>query len=808
MFGNLLRDLHYSFRTLKNSPGFATVAVLTLALGIGANTAVFSVVSGVLLSPLPFKDSNRLVTWWFSSPPTLPEFALTQGHFAFYRDHSKLLDHTSAYTSAAGFNFSGAGEPERIQGANVTINFFRALGVEPILGRTFTPEEETPGRNVVCVLSHGFWKRRFGGDPQIIGKSLNLNDFPTEVVGVMPPGFDFPHDTAVWIPIGLNPKSTGFFYLRPIGMLKPGVSYQQAQAELTSILESFARERPDLYPKGVKEHVVSMPLKDAIVGSVRKPLLILLGSVAFLLLIACANVANLLLARSAKRSKEVALRFALGASTREVIFQLLTESLVLALLGAVAGVILAVFGVGLVSKLPVAQIPRINEAQLDLGVLAFTVGVAALTGFLFGLAPAFAASRVALSESLKEGTRTGLSPFSRRVNHFLVVLQTAVSVILLIGTVLLFRSAQNLLSVDAGFRYENVMTLRMSLPSKRYQKPEDSELFYRQLLDRVSVLPSVKTAGLINIRPLSGRAAESFYTVEGADMFDERQTGLAGYRITTPRYFEAMGITMLQGESFNQIHQRTSPLVAIVDDTLARKNWPNETAIGKRIRRGRAADTNNPWMTIIGVVATVKDESLGEDPVAHIYTPYTQAQGGARDMALVIQQAARSEVGLQTLQSAVWGLDPQLPLYQVQTMEKAVSDSMSTRLLTNRLLASFAAIALALAAVGIYGVMSLHVGSRIREFGIRIALGAQTRDVFRLVINRALVLSGIGVILGLAASQSLSRLIGSELFGIRTSDALTLVVTAIAVVLITLLACLSPARRATLADPVEALRAE
>jgi putative ABC transport system permease protein len=806
MFGNLSQDIRYGLRTLKNSPGFTAVAILTLALGIGTNTAVFSVVNGVLLSPLPFKDSDRLVTWWFSSPPALPEFAFTQGHFAFYRDQIQLLDHTSAYSPSSGFNLSGTGEPERIQGANVTLGFFQALGVEPIIGRTFIPEEETPGKNVVCVLSYSFWQQRFGGDPQVLGKSLNLNDFPTEVVGVMPAGFDFPRDTALWIPVGLNPKSTGFFYLRPIGRLKPGVSFAQAQAELAALLDSFARERSDLYPNGVKEHIVSMPLKDRIVGEVRKPLLILLAAVAFLLLIACANVANLLLARSAKRTKEIALRLALGASTRRVVSQLLTESMVLAMIGAAAGVLLAVVGVALVNKLPVDQVPRIDEARVNLGVMGFTIGVAVLTGILFGLAPAFAGSRVPLSESLKEGAGGGLSPFSGRVNHLLVVLQTAVSLILLIGTVLLFISAQNLLSVDGGFRSENVTTLRLSLPSKRYPKAENLEAFYRQLLDRVSVLQGVKVAGLINIRPLGGKAAESFYTVEGDDPTGERLTALAAYRIATPGYFEAMGVRLLQGSAFDETHQRTAPPVVIIDETLARKNWPGENAVGKRLRRGRAADTKEPWMTIIGVAATVKDASLGEDDAAHLYLPYSQA--GARDMELIIQQAPGAAVGIREVQGVVSGLDPQLPIYRVQTMDKVVVNSLGTRLLINRLLAAFAVIALLLAAIGIYGVMALHVGSRFREFGIRIALGAQSGAILGMVIKRAMLLSAIGVVLGLVASQGLTRFIESELFGIRVSDPGTLIITAIAVVLVALLACWIPARRATLADPVVALRSE
>jgi putative ABC transport system permease protein len=806
MFGNLAQDIRYGLRTLKTNPGFTTVAVLTLALGIGTTTAVFSVVNGVLLSPLPFKEPDRLVTWWFSAPPALPEYALTQGHFAFYRDQSQLLDYTSAYSPSSGFNLSGTGEPERIQGANVTLDFFRALGVEPILGRTFVAEEETPGKNVVCVLSYAFWQQRFGGDPQVLGKSLNLNDFPTEVVGVMPAGFEFPRDTALWIPVGLNPKSTGFFYLRPIARLKPGVSFAQAQAEFTSVLESFARERTDLYPEGVKERVVSMPLKDRIIGEVRKPLLILLGAVAFLLLIACANVANLLLARSARRTKEIALRFALGAGTRRVVSQLLTESLVLAMIGAAVGVILAVIGVGLVNKLPVEQVPRINEARVDLGVIVFTTGVAVLTGLLFGLAPAAAASRVALSESLKEGARGGLSPLSGKVNHLLVVLQTAVSMILLIGSVLLFLSAQNLLSVDSGFRSENVTTLRLSLPSKRYPKPEDSEAFYKQLLDRVSVLPGVNGAGLVNLRPLSGKAAEGFYTVEGDDPTGERLTALAAYRVATPGYFEALGIGLLQGQTFDQSQQRTSPLVAVVDEELARRNWPGESAIGKRLRRGRAADTNQPWINIIGVVATVKDASLGEDDAPHLYTPYTQA--GTREMELIIQRAPGAEVGVRDVQGVVAGLDPQLPLYRVQSMNTAVLNSLGTRLLINRLLAAFAIIALVLAAVGIYGVMSLHVGSRFQEFGIRIALGAQSRDILSMVIKRAMVLSAIGVVVGLIASQGLTRFIQSELFGIGASNPGVLIVTALAVGLVALLACWVPAYRATRADPVVALRSE
>ena len=803
------QDLCYGGRVLVKNPFFTLVAVLTLALGIGANTAIFSVVNGVLLAPLPYQESDRLLSWWFSSPPGLPRYHLTQAHFAHYRDQAQSFESLAAY-SRAGFSLTDASEPERLDGANVTIDFFRVFGQQMLHGRAFAPEEGTPGKNLVCILSYDFWQRRFGGDRSVVGKSLNLNNIPTQVVGVAPPDSDFPSKTALWIPVGLNPQQTGYHYLRPVGRLKPGVSTTQAHAELRRLIENFASARRDIYREGrLGGVVVAMPLKDEIVKEVKTPLLVLLGAVGFLLLIASANVANLLLARATARTREIAVRFALGANRWRIVRQLLTESLLLAALGAITGFLLASWGIEGLRQMAFEIIPRAEQARVDFRMIGFTTAVTLLTGLLFGLAPAVSAASVSLQESLKESAKGSSAKANRRINDALVVCQIMLSLLLLVGAGLLLRSFQNLLNVNPGFRAENALALRISLPSSqasKYAQPEQSREFFRRLRERVASLPGVRAAGLVTTRPLSGKMFEDLYTIEGQDQPGGQPSGLTARRVATPGYFEAMGTPVLQGRAIIDSDQAAAPRVAVIDEELARRHWPNETAVGKRIHFGGPGNNNpnNPWLTIVGVVDSVKDESLGEEAAAHLYLPLAQVADKTLD--LIVRTAGDPEALISAVQKQVWELDAQLPVFRIQTMERTVVETLGTQRLTNMVFVAFALTALVLAAVGVYSVMSLNVNQRLHEFGIRVALGARSRDLLRLVIGRGMLLAIMGTGFGLLAAFALTRWMKTLLYGVSATDPLTFSVIVLLVTFVALLACWTPARRAAKVDPMVALR--
>ncbi|MCI0538671.1 MAG: ABC transporter permease [Verrucomicrobiales bacterium] len=799
-----MNDLKFAFRQLLKNPGFTAVAVLTLALGIGANTAIFSVVNHVLLAPLSFHDSGRLLTWWFSAPPNMPQFDLTQAHFAAFHDQNQVFESTAAYAKTQ-FNLAGDKQPERLEGANVTADFFRVLGIHPIHGRTFLPEEDLPGRNLVCLISHALWQRRFGGDLNVIGRSLNLDEIPTQVIGITPPEFDFPRQTEVWVPVGLDAQNNGFHYLSAVGRLKRGVSPDQAQAQLEVITQNFVRAKPDQYPKGLHFATVSRPLKQAMVKEVQKPLLLLLVAVGLLLLVACANVANLILARAISRSKEIAIRFALGASRQRVILQSLTESFLLASLGAGAGLLLAHWGIGLLSHLPVNGIPRIDQVRVEIWSLSFTLALTVITALVFGLAPAVTATNVKPEHALRGSSRSSLSAASRRVNDVLVVLQFAMSLILLIGAGLLLRSFQQLLAVQPGFRAQNVLALEVSLPGTRYTNAAQAEIFYAALRERALALPGVEAAGLVNHRPLSGTRWEGHYSIEGEDPTPERLEGLTTIRIATPGYFDTMGMPLLVGRSMVESDRADSPLVAVVDETLARRHWPGDTAVGKRLRMGKASE-NTPWMTVVGVVPSVKDESLSEDPAAHIYRPFAQAWQTTMDLAI---RTTGEPLALEAaLRSQVAKLDPQLAVDRVEMMGKRLTDSLSPRKAINGLLVGFASVALVLASVGIYGVISLSVGRRRLELGIRMALGAQRSNVLALVLSHGMKLAGAGIVAGLAGAFALTSILRNLLFGVSPTDLLTFVAVPLLLASVALLTCWLPARRATKVDPIEALRHE
>ncbi|HEV8484556.1 MAG TPA: ABC transporter permease [Blastocatellia bacterium] len=812
----ILHDLRYGLRVLSKNPGFTAVAVFTLALGIGANTAIFSVVHAVLLRPLPFAQPDRLMTFLISSPDEgLRTMEWTEGLVAYFREHSQTFEGIAAYDSGTGFNLTGSGEPGRLSGTVATYDFFQLLGQQPLYGRTFLEEEDRPGNNNVTILSYNLWQRRFGGDPEIVGQSFDLNGIPTNVVGIMPRGFDFPDHTDLWIPVGLNPQTFDYWYIEPIGRLRPGVTAADAEREISTLWNDIAQQR-GFGKAGSDLLFMVRPLEQLIVGEVRTPLLVLLGAVGLVLLIACANIANLLLGRAATRSREIAVRECLGASSFRIVRQLLTESVLLSLMGSGLGLVLAFSGVQVLKNLSLTEgsrieqlhlssisIPRIEQVQIDLRVLLFTLGLALLTGLLFGLAPALRASRVNFHEAMKEGTRSSASGSSRRLTNGFVIAQIALSLVLLVGAGLLLESFRNLQSVDPGFRAENVWVGRLELPSQQYANDAQIRQFYRQLLERVENLPGVQVAGLCQRLPFFGGGDGNVFAIEGHETMPGEQIPTTWWRDVSPGYFKAMGIPILKGRAFQNTDTETSLRVAIVDEKFARAHWPNEEPVGKRIRFSWSKDS---LMTVVGVAASVKHRRLDEDSRDYVYWPVSQHVQSS--MYLVARTAIKPETLTATVRSQVSALDPELPLFEVRTMEEAVSGSLSTKRLTNLLLAGFALTALLLAVVGIYGVMSLNVNNRIHEFGIRLALGAQPGAVLRLVLGQGMKLSLIGVGTGLLGALWVTDFLKSLLFQVQATDPMIFAGVAVALCLATILACYIPARRATNIEPIVALRHE
>jgi predicted permease len=803
----LWQDTRYALRMLRKNPGFTSIAVITLALGIGVNTAIFSLVDGILLRPLPYQQPDRLVRIINSQRQLgLDTWGLSPANFASLRDDNHSLEAVAAY-STSGANLTGNGEPERVSIGTVSADFFKVLGIPPLLGRTFRGGEDTPGNNGVCVISYGFWQRRFGGDPNIVGKSLELNSAAAEVVGVMPAGFSFPRpEIDLWTPLALNPVRTAPYFLRAMGRLAPGVSPTEAQAETTAVLWDYARQHPDSsesripLDQGSALKTIVTPLKEAMVGNTEKPLLILLCAVGLVLLIACANVANLLLARATSRVREIAVRFALGASPSRVARQLLTESLVLAFIGAACGAILAWVGVRMLDKLPIEGIARIEVVTVDGRVLGFTAGIGLLTGLLFGLMPALRAYRMGMVAAMHEGGRGGTS--SRRSSSVLVAAQFALSFVLLIGAGLLLKSLQRLESVDLGFNPDKLLTMVVSLPSRKYSKPEQSLQFYQSLLDRLRSLPGVRTAGLTTNIPFAGDDNSDNFIVEGHEQESGGQ-GVQGQLLAmTPGHLEAIGIPILRGRDFLETDNNNSQSVAIVDETLARMYWPDGDALGKRVE----TTGDMQWMTIVGVVGGIKQDELAEKLQPHIYAPLAQSPALLSKLVIRTDGAASGIVG--AVRDEVARLDRDIPVYSIRSMHDVIGRTLNSQRLTNLLLTSFSVLALLLAAVGIYGTMSLYVGSRRNEFGIRLALGAQPVVLLRSVLREGLVLIGAGIGIGLAGSLALTRTMASLLFEVSPTDPVIFTGVSLVLIVVALIACFVPARRASRVDPITALRHE
>jgi putative ABC transport system permease protein len=803
--GQLLQDIRFGLRMLRTRPGFAAVAVLTLALGIGANTAIFSTVNGVLLRPLPYPESGNLVTFWGTAPEKrLPVVNYPDAMFVFFHQRNRVFESLAAYTPG-GVSLSGDGEPERVATTWVSPDFFTVMRQVPIAGRAFLSEDGTQGKNNVAVVSHALWRRRFGGDRNLVGKPILVGGQPTVVVGIMPPGFDFPDRSEMWLPLVIKAESVDDWYLSTVGRLKPGQTVEDAHRDVVAMSDEFMLGRPGTFPDAKPgSRAVVQPVLRSLVGDARTPLLVLLGAVGFVLLIASANIGNLLLARALARSREMALRCCLGASTGRLAAQLLTESLVLAVLGGGAGLLLGMLGIRAIQGLELGPVPRLAEVRLDPLALLFTLGVTLVAGVLFGVAPAIRASRVDPLDGLREGARGGTSGGTRRLSQGFVVAQFALSLVLLIGAGLLLRSFQRTLEVDPGFRPENVLAARVQLPWPKYGNDTVVRVFQNRLLESVRSLPGVHQVGLVNRVPFSRGNPQSNLFVEGRAPRQGEAIPVINMRGTSPGYFEAIGTPILRGRGFLPSDVAGSPEVVVVDETVARQFWPGGDAIGKRIRT--STDSATPWLTIVGVVPNVKHASLREQSNFELYWPI--AQHPTWSSYIVIRAAGAPDGLVAGLRRIVSELDPTLPLSEVHTLEGAMAESLSLARLTNVLLTGFAGLALLLAVIGIYGVMSLNVNGRLSEFGVRLALGAAPRDVLRLVMRQGLVLALLGLAIGLGGALWLTRFLGTMLFQVSPMDPMTFATVAGILTAVAVVACYIPAKRATRADPIAVLRQE
>jgi predicted permease len=804
----LAQDVHYALRGLRQRPGFSVLAILTLALGIGATTTLFGVVEAVLLRPLPFPHPEQLITFFGTAPDKgLAEVSYPEGLFQVYHDRVRSMQSIAAY-DRWGATLTGFGDPQRLDVGFVSTDFFTVLGTRPLLGRTFVPDDAKSDTAVVTVLGHALWQRRFGGDSGIVGRTVRIDDFPVEVIGIMPAGIDYPDRVELWLPMRLHATTFNCWCLSTIARLASGRTVDQARAEVDQVTEAFASSRPDIFPDyrpGGKGGTVAMSLLQRTVGNVRLPLIVVLAAGGFVLLIACANIATLLLARAAARQRELSVRCCLGASRMRIAAQLLTESLVLSSAGAVGGILLSIWGIGALRHLSLDTVPRIDQTSVDPRVLGLGVALALATGMLFGLAPAVRASRVDLQLALKDGTRASVGAASRRLSDAFVVAQFAVSLMLLISAGLTLRSFRNLIAVDPGYRVQNVLVARVPVPYPRYANDTVVRLFYDRLLDGVRSIPGVRAVGIADRVPLSPGNTQDNVIAEGREPRAGEPVLVATVRAVTPQYFDAIGTPLLRGRSFAAGDRVGAPRVAVVDESFARHFWPQEDPLGRRFRYGGDTTTGR-WITVVGVVPNVKHSALDEAPSLQVYEPF--AQRTTWNDYLVVTSGLPSADLAGTLRAKLGDIDPLIPLYDVHTMQAALDHSLATRRITDTLLLAFALAALLLAAIGIYGVVSISVTARVQEFGVRVALGAQARDLLGMVLRHGAVLAGLGVAIGLVGAFWLTGFIESLLFGVRRFDALTLLAGIVVLTAAALGASLGPARRAARADVVRALKAE
>jgi len=810
MMNTLLQDLRYGARMLLKKPGFTLIAVITLALGVGANTAIFSVVNAVVLRPLPYRDPDRLVHVYRMQPPVERSPVSVPAYLDFAAQQQVFESFASHYGET--FNFTDVDEAERVIGRRVTANFFELFGVSPARGRFFLPADDNADSARVAVISDGLWRRRFGGDDNAVGQTIKLNGEAYTVVGVAPPQFQFPRRVEIWTParlLGRGGDRTSNF-LMMIRRLKDGVTKEQAQAQMNQIAAALARQ----YPSHNKLSILLSPMLEEQVRDIRTTLWVLLGAVGFVLLIACANVANLLLARSSARAREFAVRAALGAGRFRIARQLLTESILLALLGGASGILLAFWGVALLVAAAPANLPRVSEARVDAWALGFTLVISLLTGFVFGLAPAWQSSKAGLNEALKEGARgAGVSLSQAWLRRVLVIAEIALSLVLLVGASLLIGSLKRLAQVNPGFETNNLLTADINYPRRpasAYPKGEDGERlrlqergdFLRAIEQTVATLPGVQSVGVINDLPVTGDSASAgTFRIEGDPNVSWANDPQAEWKSVTPNYFNAIGIPLLRGRAFSEQDTSQSPATILINETLARRFFPGKDPIGKRL-----IAFNSP-REIVGVVGDARQGALNLPPSPEIYFPNAQRAFGQQVSLVVRTNADPASLG-DAVRRAAQSVNPDAPVFRVRTMREVIAGSIAQERFNTILMTLFAVVAMLLAAIGLYGVMAYSVTQRTREIGIRVAFGARRADVLRLVIRQGLRLVALGLALGLMAALALTRLMKKLLFEVSATDPMTFAGVALLLALVALLACWIPARRAAKVDPMVALRCE
>ena len=808
---SLLQNIRYAVRSFRKSPALTASIVLTLALCIGATTAIFSVVYTVLFRPLPFADPGQILlvrTTWKDMGSSF-----SVGNWADVKRQATTFEHfVPAYGES--FNLAGSDTPENVDGARVGADYFALLGVRPALGRSFLPEEAAPGRADVVLLSDGIWRRRFGAEPGVVGREVRLDGRPHTVIGVMPAAMDYTlFDEELWVPTAFTPAQLAMHdehYLTVLGRLKPGVAAARAEAEMRSL----GRWLETTYPKDNRDRAIVMaPLMEELVGDYRPRLFVLLGAVGFVLLIACANIANLLLARGAARSREIAIRAAIGAGRGHLLRQALTESLVLAGAGGLLGLLAGYWGVSLLAALGPEDVPRLAQARVDGPVLAFALGLTVLSGLAFGLAPALRSATRLPHEALKEGGRSGSRAGSRdRLRNVLVVTEVALALVLLTGAGLLIRSAIALNDVNPGFDPRGVVAGRVSLPAVTYETPEQVTRAFERIEESLAAVPGVSSAALVSSAPLEGGGSNGLIP-EGRAL-DISSTINSLMRLVTPDYFATMRIGLVRGRTFTQSDKPGAPLVMVINETLAREAFPGQDPIGKRIACCEAGPDGSPnWKEVVGVVSDVRATGLDEEPVPEFYLPMVQAPGAAwswtdRTMTAVARAQGDAVPLMTPLRRAVAEVDPSLPLYNLGTMQGRLLDSLAQSRFSTMLLTAFGAIALALAAIGVYGIISYGVAQRTQEIGIRMALGARHGDVLAMVVRHGAALAGIGLVVGLAGALALSRLVSSLLFRVSPTDPPTFATGMVVLTAVAILAAAIPARRAARTDPMLALRNE
>lgn len=793
----LLQDLKYGLKMLIKSPGFTIVAVITIALGIGANSAIFSVVNTVLLRPLPYDNADRLV-WAWGKSPSGDKGAVSPPDYLDYRQKTQSFEKLAAFLPVT-HNANDMDNPERISGAATSANFFETLGVKPMMGRAFALEEEQAGHAPVAILSYGLWQRRYGSDPNIVGKSIPLDGKPFTIVGVMPAGFEFPEKAELWevAPFYLKGmQNRKAHFIRPVGVLKPNVTIEQAQAEMDVLSGQLAQQYPDTNKnKGLR--LVS--LNEKIVGNIRSTLLLLLGAVGFVLLLACANVANLLLARANTRQKEIAVRTALGARRSRLLRQLLTESTVLAMLGGIAGTMLAFVGTKILIAAATPNVPRIQELTRDGRVLVFGLGISLLTGLIFGIAPALQASKPNLNEILKEGERGSTAGGSRLyLSNVLVITQVALALVLAIGAGLMLRSFSRLQNVNPGFTTHNLLTMQIELPQAKFPKPQLRANFFKDAVERIRAVPGVTSVATVSELPLSGQLNDTHFQLEGTTP-DAQNKHLANFRMSSSNYFKTMGIPLKRGRDFTDQEVSEGTRVVIVNEMIAEKFFANQEPVGKRL----VIDLGEPVpYEIIGVVGNIHHLNLDQSVSSEMYVPFIPG----RAVNVIVQTTSDPASLIGSIRGAVRAVDRDQPISNVRTMEQIVEASVAQPRFRTLLLGIFAALALVLAGVGLYGLISYSVAQRTHEIGLRMALGSQRQDIFNLIVKNALKLVLIGLFLGLILSLVLTRFLSTLLFGISATDPTTFLWVSLFLVGVALAASFIPAYRATRVSPLVALR--